>query len=67
MAFLALPSAAVLVVWVTGFDNFKAALANENPIALFFDPDSKKRFFLNVATRTLFVTNSFDLSHAGTV
>ena len=63
MTLLAFPSAAVLVVRVAGFDFIKAVMAYENPLTFFFDADTKQCVFLQVAARTILLTNSFDLSH----
>ena len=59
MAFFALPSSAVLIVSITGLHFVQTWLADENPVSIFFYPDSKKRRFLRVATRTTFRPNSF--------
>jgi hypothetical protein len=50
MSLLTLPCTPILVVRVAGFDDFEAALANENPIAILFDAYSKESVFLNFAT-----------------
>jgi hypothetical protein len=61
MAFLALPSTAVLIVRVAWFDFIKAIKANKDPITVFFDAYSKESSMFVIAARAILVTNSFDL------
>jgi hypothetical protein len=60
VSLLTLPSAAVLVVRVFGFDDFKTFGANEDPYLRFVDADSVKDVVCLLAAIARFGADAFD-------
>ncbi len=63
MTLLAFPSATVLVLIVSEFDDFKTAWTDKSPIAVFFYTHAKQYIIRLPTTATGFDAYSLDLNH----
>lgn len=65
VSLLTFPGAAVLIGWVSRFNEFNTSLANENPIAILHDTYAEQSIVLTLAMTTGFCSDSFDRHRAG--
>ena len=63
MTLFTFPSATILIVWIVRLNLGEAIFTDENPAAIFFDANSKKRVLPQSTGRAFLLSNSFYLRH----